>query len=100
VSELGQLHLGDFVEEGGLPCIRISADGESQRLKTDASARTVPLHPRLIEWGLLRHVKSLRKVGQRRLFPRTKVGSVNGSGNFMSAAFGRYVKAIGVTPRV
>lgn len=100
MSELGQLHLGDFVEEGGLPCIRISADGESQRLKTDASARTVPLHPRLIEWGLLRHVKSLRKVGQRRLFPRTKVGSVNGSGNFMSAAFGRYVKAIGVTPRV
>lgn len=38
VSELGQLRLDDFVEEDGLPCIRISADGEGQSLKTDASA--------------------------------------------------------------
>jgi integrase len=100
VSELGQLRLDDFVEEDGLPCIKISADGEGQRLKTDASARTVPLHPTLIEWGLLRHVDSLRKIGQTRLFPKTKVGSVNGHGNFLSAAFGRYIKAIGVQPRV
>ncbi|WP_320552066.1 DUF6538 domain-containing protein [Luteibacter sahnii] len=100
VSELGQLCLADFVEEDGLPCIRISADGEGQRLKTDASARTVPLHPHLINWGLLRHVESLRKAGQTRLFPRTKVGSVNGNGNFLSAAFGRYIKAAGVAPRV
>lgn len=100
VSEIGQLHLCDFVEDNGLPCIRISADGEGQRLKTDASARTVPLHPHLIEWGLLRHVESLRKVGQTRLFSRTKVGSVNGNGNFLSAAFGRYINAVGVTPRV
>ena len=100
VSELGQLHLGDFVEEDGLPCIRISADGQGQSLKTDASARTVPLHPRLIEWGLMRHVEALRNSGQTRLFPRTKVGSVNGHGNFLSAAFGRYIKSIGVEPRV
>jgi integrase len=83
-----------------VPCIRISADGEGQRLKTDASARTVPLHPHLIDWGLLRHVESLRKAGQTRLFPRTKVESVNGNGNFLSAAFGRYIKAAGVAPRV
>lgn len=99
VSELGQLRLDDFVEEDGLPCIRISADGEGQSLKTDASARTLPLHPRLIEWGVLRHVESLRKAGQTRLFPRTKVGSVNGHGNFLSAAFGRYIKFIGIQPR-
>ncbi|WP_185754406.1 DUF6538 domain-containing protein [Luteibacter sp. 9135] len=100
VSELGQLRLDDFVTEDGLPCIRISAEGLGQSLKTDASERTVPLHPRLIEWGVLRHVESLRKAGQTRLFPRTKVGSVNGHGNFLSAAFGRYIKTVGVEPRV
>lgn len=99
VSELGQLHLDDFIEEDGLQCIRISAEGEGQSLKTDASARTVPLHPGLIEWGLMRHVEALRKAGQTRLFPRTKVGSVNGHGNFLSAAFGRYIKSVGVEPR-
>ncbi|SKB27938.1 Site-specific recombinase XerD [Luteibacter sp. 22Crub2.1] len=100
VSELGQLRLDDFVFQDGLPCIRISAEGLGQSLKTDASERSVPLHPRLIEWGVLRHVESLRKDGQTRLFPRTKVGSVNGHGNFLSAAFGRYIKSVGIEPRV
>ncbi|MDR6936009.1 hypothetical protein [Luteibacter sp. 3190] len=27
VSELGELHLEDLIEEDGLPCIRISAEG-------------------------------------------------------------------------
>jgi integrase len=55
VSEIGQLHLDNLISEDGVPCIRVTADGEGQRLRTDASERTVPLHPQLITLGLLDH---------------------------------------------
>jgi len=96
VSEIGQLALDDFFEDEGLPCFRITASGEGQSLKTDASERVVPIHPELVALGLLEHVGSLREAGKTRLFPRTKVGSVNGAGNFLSAAFGRYIAGLGV----
>lgn len=100
VSEVGQLHLEDFFEEDGIPCVRITSTGEGQSLKTDASERVVPIHPELVELGLLEHVQALRDAGKTRLFPRTKVGSVNGAGNFLSAAFGRYITGLNVTPKV
>lgn len=100
VSEIGQLALDDFFEEDGVPCFRITAAGEGQSLKTDASERIVPIHPELVAKGLLEHVQSLREAGKSRLFPRTKVGSVNGAGNFLSAAFGRYIAGLGVKPKV
>jgi integrase len=100
VSEVGQLRLEDFREEDGVPCIRITSAGEGQSLKTDASERTVPLHPELIALGLLEHVQQLREAGKDRLFPRTKIGSVNGAGNFLSAAFGRYIAVLGVKAKV
>ena len=100
VSEIGQLRLEDFFEEEGVPCFRITAAGVGQSLKTDASERVVPLHPELVRLGLLDYVDALRQSGKDRLFPRAKVGSVNGAGNFLSAAFGRHLTALGIKPKV
>jgi integrase len=100
VSEIGQLRLDDFFEEDGVPCFRITAGGVGQSLKTDASERVVPLHPELVRLGLLAYVDALRKSGKDRLFPRAKVGSVNGAGNFLSAAFGRHLTALGMKAKV
>ena len=100
VSEIGQLRLEDFYEEGGVPCFRITASGVGQSLKTDASERVVPIHPELVRLGLLDHLDALRKSGKDRLFPRAKVGSVNGAGNFLSAAFGRHLTVLGVKAKV
>ncbi len=100
VSEIGQLRLEDFFEEEGVPCFRITAAGVGQSLKTDASERIVPIHPELVRLGLLDYVAELRKAGKDRLFPRAKVGSVNGAGNFLSAAFGRHLTALGVKAKV
>jgi integrase len=100
VSEIGQLRLDDFYEEDGVPCFRITAGGIGQSLKTDASERVVPLHPELMQMGLMEYIEKLRKAGKDRLFPRSKVGSVNGAGNFLSAAFGRHLTALGVNAKV
>lgn len=100
VSEIGQLRLDDFYEADGVACFRITASGVGQSLKTDASERVVPIHPELVQLGLLDYVEKLRKGGKDRLFPRAKVGSVNGAGNFLSAAFGRHLGTLGINAKV
>lgn len=70
-GELCQLYAGDVFEESGIPVIRITDRGHQQRLKTDASARHVPIHPQLIDSGFLEFVAMRRREGGRfqPLFP-------------------------------
>ncbi|OXT57079.1 site-specific integrase [Pseudomonas aeruginosa] len=70
-GELCQLNAGDVFEESGIPVIRITDRGPLQRLKTDASARDIPLHPQLIAAGFLDFVAMRRQQGGRfqPLFP-------------------------------
>jgi integrase len=91
VAEVGQLALADFVEEDGIPCIRITNEGTGQSVKNDASLRTIPVHPALIKLGLLDRVAMLKASGETRLFPKVKVDGVNGAGNWLSKAFTRHV---------
>ncbi|MEY2115316.1 MULTISPECIES: DUF6538 domain-containing protein [Rhodanobacter] len=93
VAEVGQLTLADFVEVDGIPCIRITNEGECQSVKSEVSIRTIPVHPKLIELGLLKRVSDLRKAEEKRLFPKVKVDGVNGPGNWLSKAFSRHVLA-------
>lgn len=62
-SEVGQLLIADIVLEGKLPCIRISDEGENQKIKTEVSLRTVPLHPDLLALGFMDWVAA-RKPGR------------------------------------
>jgi integrase len=93
VAEVGQLSLADFVTEDGLPCIRITNEGLGQSVKNDASLRTIPVHPALIELGLLDRVETLRAAGDTKLFPKVKIDGVNGAGNWLSKSFTRHVVA-------
>lgn len=93
VAEVGQLALADFVMEDGIPCIRITNEGTGQSVKNDASLRAIPVHPALIQLGLLDRVTMLKASGETRLFPKVKVDGVNGAGNWLSKAFTRHVHA-------
>ncbi|MCE4551156.1 site-specific integrase [Xanthomonas hortorum] len=94
-SEVGQLLVKDVFEEDGIPCIRISDEGEHQKVKTEVSLRTVPLHPELIKMGFLAWVDEKRKADQIRLFPATKATAVNGQGNWITKAFSRHLAEVG-----
>lgn len=98
VSEIGQLALDDILEVDGIPCLRLTDEQPGQSLKTEASRRTIPIHPHLIELGLLDRVERLRRDGKTRLFPAVKVGGVNGMGNWLSKAFFRYRTEVGIAP--
>ncbi|WDJ91376.1 site-specific integrase [Xanthomonas campestris] len=94
-SEVGQLLVRDVFEEDGIPCIRISDEGEHQKVKTEVSLRTVPLHPELLKMGFLDWVDAKREAGQTRLFPAAKATAVNGQGNWITKAFSRHLAEVG-----
>ena len=94
VSEIGQLRLLDVMHIDGIPCLNLTDDGDHQSLKTGASARVVPIHPHLIELGLLDHVESLIKANESELFPKGKQDAINGRGNWITKAFGNYLKKV------
>lgn len=90
-SEVGQLLVKDVFDEHGIPCVRISDEGEHQKVKTEISLRTVPLHPELLRMGFQNWVEEKRRAGQARLFPAAKAEAVNGQGNWITKAFSRHL---------
>lgn len=96
LEELCQLRVDDFIEQQGIRCIRIDDNREGQNLKNASSRRVLPLHPSLIEQGLLQHAESVRVNGTDRLFPELE--AVRGKlGHAPSKWFGRYKAKLGVT---
>lgn len=68
--EVSQAWAADLIHDRGVACLKIEASDDPEapkRIKSSASRRTVPLHPDLLELGLLDYVKSVRT---KRLFPR------------------------------
>lgn len=96
LEELCQLHVDDFIEQQGIWCIRIDDSREGQNLKNASSRRVLPLHPALIDLGLLQHVEAVRATGFDRLFPELE--AVRGKlGHAPSKWFGRYKTKLGIT---
>ncbi|PMU91511.1 MULTISPECIES: site-specific integrase [unclassified Pseudomonas] len=95
LEELCQLHVTDFVTLQGFECIRIDDGHQAQSLKNSSSRRTLPIHPTLIQLGLLDHLNNLRIQGSDRLFPELE--PVRGKlGHAPSKWFSRYRIRMGV----
>jgi integrase len=73
LHELAQLRVSDFREHPAHgPYFEIHERAEGSSVKTAASSREVPVHPMLVELGLLRYVRSLPAAGM--VFPELPVG--------------------------
>ncbi len=95
LEELCQLRVDDFIEQQGIQCLRIDDTHEGQNLKNASSRRLLPIHPTLIELGLLRHVEKVRTSGADRLF--RELEPVRGKlGHAPSKWFGRYKTKRGI----
>lgn len=86
MEEILQLNTSDILEEDGHWVVVFNAS-EEQRSKTNHSRRMVPLHPSLIELGLIDHVMEMRRRQQRRLFPELTAGGIDGT---FSYAFSKW----------
>lgn len=70
-SEACQLRTNDIVQQDGIYCLRISDDGDKQRVKNASSRRVVPIHHQLLEIGFLSFVEEAKQTGRVQLFHYT-----------------------------
>lgn len=82
LNEIAQLHLEDVRQVDDVWCFDINQKaGTLKKLKNAASQRLVPVHPRLIEYGLLTYLDKVRSLqGNERLFPRFTYSKSDGYG--------------------
>jgi len=113
IAEVAQLRPDDFTVVAELQCMRITARSRDSsgheldelgkpipatRLKTEASRRILPIHPKLIELGLLDFVQQRRKENKTFLFD-LKWQPRGGYGHGPSKDFGKLSKCVGVWKR-
>ncbi|MFC0201237.1 hypothetical protein ACFFIZ_13220, partial [Paracoccus rhizosphaerae] len=90
MEEILQLGPDDFASDKGIPYLRIRHN-IINGVKTLSSARKLPIHPQLIELGLLKLVEMRKTQGHIRMFPSLNRSKQKGtfSANF-SKCFGYY----------
>lgn len=98
LEEIAQLNVADiYIDDyDNVWVVRFTNLEEGQSLKTVASRRRIPLHPDLLELGLLEYVESQRVAKHVRLFnllTPDKHGAFSAS---FGKWYGRYVRALGI----
>ena len=59
-------------------------DSEDRNIKTQSGNRAVPLHPKLIDLGLLNYVTEIKSKNETKLFPNLKRSELSGYGSSVS----------------
>lgn len=103
-GEIGQVEHDDIKEDGGIYYLHLrgfdpskgrAATKDMKRFKTASAHRIIPLHPLIIDLGLLERIEELRKIGCPVLFPEwepySKPGGELRRGQPLSKSF-QYLK--------
>lgn len=93
LNEICSLYVGDIQTIDDIPCFNINQDMPDKSIKTDSSARVVPIHPNLIDIGFLGYVETQKVAGCDRLWPNLTHTKNNGYGGAFGQWCGRYVRA-------
>lgn len=93
VAEIATLQTADFIEKSGIQAMRLRGT------KTDASDRTIPIHPDLIELGLLQLVAARLKKSKLSLFDIAHHNQ-NGAGATASKWYTKYKNSIGLKDKL
>ena len=91
-SELCQLRVQDIDTTGHVPLIKISDQGDGQRVKTTASVRAIPIHSELTRLGFLDYVRTQKST---MLWPDLPLRE-DKAGSFFSQWFGNLRRSLGV----
>jgi len=97
INELSQLTILDISKIEGIDVIHIT-DENGGKVKTNASRRTIPLHPQVIKLGFLDYVADVKKYGHM-VFPNLIKDKFGSYGKEPSRRFGEHLDKIGITSR-
>lgn len=92
MGEICQLYVSDIKKIGDIWVFDFNDEGDDKKLKTDTSKRKVPIHPKLIELGLLKHQQEMKDQDETRLFPDAALSSDGTYVNIFSKRFSGFLK--------
>ena len=99
LNEICQLDISDIREIEGIHCIVVSAQSEDgsrdKALKTVASERLVPVHPTLIQCGLLGFASARKQSSRAKLFEEIDPGPRGKRAVAFSKWFTQFTRACG-----
>ena len=97
LNEIAQLALEDIKQVDGIWCFDINDQSDHKQIKNKASKRLVPIHPKLVELGLLSYVDELKEKGRERLFFELTYDINNGYGRNLGRWFNsKFLVSLGV----
>lgn len=97
LNEICQLDIDDIVQDRGIACISINNNKPDKSVKNPGSIRTIPIHPKLIEMGLLHFIHYQRLHHVHKLFEGLVQKSIrSGYGSSVQKWFSRYLENISV----
>ena len=96
LNEVCQLNVSDIQGSDDIWAMNLNANSEDKSIKTETGNRIIPLHPKLLDLGLLDYVKQIQNQKQEKLFPNLKKMKSTGYGTIISHWFARYLKRLGI----
>jgi len=101
LNEACQLDVADIREIDGVACFVISEESlngsRDKSLKTKTSARIVPVHPKLLDFGIMAFVDEKRRNGATKLFDDLTPGAKGFRSVAFSRWFSRFLKSAGAS---
>lgn len=91
LNEICQIRLEDIKNDNGIYYFCIDDAGEKQSVKNYPSKRRVPIHPTLIELGLINQIEQQRKRKKKQLFDSLQYTPKNKYAGSISNAFRYYL---------
>jgi integrase len=99
LGEITSLDTTDIRNIDGIDCIVVSqrslVGSTDKHLKTTASDRLIPVHPKLIECGLLSFAAAKQKAGAAKLFEDIEIGSTGSRPVVFSKWFTQFLRSCG-----
>lgn len=96
LNEIAQLRVDDIRQQDGIWVFDVSSDGKEKSLKTKKSKRLIPIHPKLIELGLLDYVERARKKGWVSLFEDINPDTNGRRSTAAGSWFRKFLTSLGV----
>jgi len=96
LNEICQLDLTDIQKHDGIWVMDLQQNSADKSIKSKAGNRLVPLHPKLLDLGLLDYWEQVKKGKNPKLFPNLKKGFRTTYGDSVSKWFARYLMKLGV----
>lgn len=96
LQEICQLYVSDVKQIENIWVFDFNDAGPDKRLKNSSSKRKTPIHPKLIEFGLIEHSQQQKEKGEARLFSDLVLSNDGTYSNAFSKRFNHFLVRFGI----